>query len=165
MSAGDNCVNRTNLAKLPEAWRRFRALSGGDRRLVAEAAVLLCLASPGLVILPFPVLRRLLDQFGRSQVLAAGRLPANNVRRISWAVTATARRLPVSTSCLVEALVAGAMLRRRGCACELRFGVRTPQGTSDLAAHAWIEHEGVVVMGQLDNLRDYQTLRAPRSSP
>jgi hypothetical protein len=154
---------RSILAERPmKTWRSFRSLDGRNRRMVAEAAVLLLLARAGLAVLPFDILRRgLRSHAGAPREMAV--VPDKLVRRVAWAVTAVAHRLPLRTTCLVESLAADAMLRRRGCVCDLRFGVRPPQGASDrLAAHAWIEHRGVVVLGEIDGLRDYSVLSGPK---
>jgi Transglutaminase-like superfamily len=144
-------------------WRRFRSLEARDRRVVAEAAVLLLLVRAGLSILPFNALRRGLRYYA-GPARQTGVVSEEHVRRVAWAVTAVALRLPVRTTCLVESLAADAMLRRRGCACDLRFGVRRPQeGSGRFPAHAWIEHRGVVVLGDVDGLRDYAVLSGPGS--
>ena len=155
---------------LMEVWPRFRALSTRDWLLIGEAAVLLFLVSVGASVLRFRTLRYLIHRYGLnrcggSRGSSTDGLSSEQVRRIAWAVVAVARRLPTRTTCLMEALAAEAMLHRRGCACELRFGVRAPgSGSSPLAAHAWIEHQGVVVLGQLENLSDYAVLSPRRSS-
>jgi hypothetical protein len=148
-----------------EAWPRFRALSARDWLLIGEAAVLLLFVSVGTSVLRFRTLRHLLHRYGGSRGSSTAGLSFERVGRIAWAVVAVARRLPTRTTCLMEALAAEAMLRRRGCACDLRFGVRAPGGGSGaLAAHAWIEHQGAVVLGQLENLSDYAVLSPRRSS-
>ncbi len=38
------------------------------------------------------------------------------------------------------------MLRRAGCDTTLRYGVAT-EGEKRLAAHAWLEHDGVEIIG------------------
>jgi hypothetical protein len=109
------------------------------------------------------MLRRLLAH-------VAARKPAvddRSMERVVWAVTAVAQRLPLATTCLFEALAADAMLRRRGFDCELRFGVRMPTQATPFAAHAWIEYRGVVIPGQLENVRDFTplSLRDVRDEP
>ena len=143
--------------------RAVWALSVGDFLLAAEAAVLLGFVWVGLSTLPFSTLSRLLNRCcGRN-----GRGPRSSrapLRRVTWAVTAVGRRLPAVGTCVVEALAADAMLRRRGYACELRFGVQPPgDGSTALRAHAWIEHRGVVVLGEVENLPDYAAMS--RSGP
>jgi hypothetical protein len=135
---------------------RFCALGVGDRRLIVEAAVLLTFVSVGLRILPFVTLRRLLDRYGRGR-------PDHGVspEQVGRALTVTGGRLPGSSTCLVEALVAEAMLRRHGYASELRLGVLKPGTREPLQGHAWVECQGAVIVGNLENLSDYAVLRAP----
>ena len=115
-------------------WRRFWALCPGDRGLVIEAAVLLAVVRIGLSLIPFRT------------------------------VTSVARRWPQATTCLIEALAADAMLRRRAYDCEIRFGVRPPGAASPLDAHAWVEQNGVVVLGEVANMTDYVGMSIPRPS-
>jgi hypothetical protein len=50
------------------------------------------------------------------------------------------------------------MLRYRGHASEIRFGVRPPEaGSTALQAHAWIEHAGLVVLGEIGQ-SDYRVM-------
>lgn len=144
-------------------WRAFRALSRHDRRLLMEAVGLLACAWLGLRMFSFLTLRRLLGGSSADRLAGQRGLSIQQIRRVAWSVHAVARRLPVGRPCLIEALAADAMLRRRGCACELRLGV-LPQGSGapSLAAHAWLEHDGMVMLGQLENLSDYSVLTAPK---
>jgi hypothetical protein len=59
---------------------------------------------------------------------------------------------------LIESLAAHAMLRRRGVECALKLGVRRAE-RSPFTAHAWIEHGGAVVLGQVDDLAEYAPLQ------
>lgn len=69
-----------------------------------------------------------------------------------WAVEVVSRRSPGST-CLVQALAAQLLLARYGHPSLLQIGVARPdQGM--LKAHAWLEHEGTVLIGDL-NLHEY----------
>jgi hypothetical protein len=144
-------------------WRRFRALRPGDRGLVIEAAVLLAVVRIGLWLIPFRTLRRMLDYYaaGGAAVGSSNEPPL----RVAWAVTSVARQWPRATTCLIEALAADAMLRRRAYDCEIRFGVRPPSGAaSPLDAHAWVEQNGVVVLGEVANMTDYVGMSIPRPS-
>jgi hypothetical protein len=143
---------------LTASWRSFRALDSSDRLLVVEASMLLPLVRVGTFLLPFPTLRRLLNCCATLKAA----VDDGPTERVAWAVTAAARRLPMSTTCLFEALAADVMLRRRGCVCEIRFGVRMPTHATPFAAHAWIEHGGVVILGQLENLGDFAPLSLER---
>jgi hypothetical protein len=131
--------------------RRLLRIAGTtDGRLVLEAALLLLFVRVALHVWRFPRLLRCLNR--RSVAAACG------VDRIAWAVKAAGRRLP-GTTCLAEALVAHSMLQSHGHASELRLGVRERGAVaSPLDAHAWVESNGVVVIGTVDRLEDYAVL-------
>ena len=136
---------------------RYRALSAADRWLVIEAAVLLAAVRLGIAGVRVSVLRPALNRSLR--VITPRRVgkPVPPVSRLGWAVAAASRHLPFRSTCLVESLAADAMLRRRGYASEIRFGVRPPRGGA-LAGHAWVEHDGAVVFGALAELAEYSVL-------
>jgi len=144
-----------------DAWRRFRALNAADRSLVTEATALLIAARMGTALLSFPALRQALDFYVRRT--ATKQTGSAHCARIAWAVSAVARRLPSTTTCLVESLAADAMMRRCGYASEIRFGVRTANG-GPLTAHAWVEHQGAVVLGAVHDLGEYGVLSSPERS-
>jgi hypothetical protein len=67
-----------------------------------------------------------------------------------------ARRVPMA-SCLTQSLALEALMEEAGLECEVRFGVaRKSDGTFD--AHAWVEHEGHVVIGGLPDLERFAVL-------
>jgi hypothetical protein len=133
-------------------------LSAADRQLLARAALLLFVSRIGLWVLPYARLRRVVD--GEAP---PGREPPRDLpARVSWAITALARRLPAMT-CLVQSLAAHALLRRAGCPAELRIGVqsRARRAPKLLEAHAWVECEGRVVVGDVPDLARYAVLSPP----
>src|SRR5262249_28162808 len=74
-------------------------------------------------------------------------------------VDAVSRRMPLPMTCLVEALAAKAMLRRRGHQATLQFGVRNRRIVARaLDAHAWLVCDGHVVVGRFDDAEGYLTL-------
>lgn len=139
----------------PSLFRRWRRLTGSERRLLVEAWLLLALTKVGLIAMPFGLLRGLLDRYG-------DRSTARNVtpEHTAWAVAAAARRLPAGATCLTQALACNAMLRRRGYATRLRIGAAR-EGTGRIAAHAWVEMDDRVVMGELEDLGRFAPLLRP----
>ena len=148
------------------ACRRLASLDRARRRLLIEAAASIALVWAGLRVVPFLNLLRLLDRWV-ALPLARKREPANPnaVASVTWAVTTASARFPPAT-CLIQALAAAAMLRRRGLTCQLRIGVRTRgcAGGAPLDAHAWVECEGRIAIGDLDHLSDLAVM-APLGSP
>ena len=140
-------------------WRAFWRLEASRRSLVIEAAAWLLLARVGLWLCSYTRLRRALGLLASRTRIVPSPSPAAHLD-VAWAVTAAGRRLPLETTCLVEALATDTMLRRRHHPSELRFGVRRDERRPRLDAHAWVECEGEVVIGIVDNLDDYSPLRA-----
>jgi hypothetical protein len=137
------------------ALARFRALKAGDRRAVVEASVLLALIAVGLKVFPFTTIRAFVNQYAK----AISPSYEVDAARLIWAVTTASRRAPLRATCLTEALAADAMLRRRGLECRLCLGVHTGGLAADaLHAHAWLERQGNVILGSVENLADYAEL-------
>ena len=142
-------------------WRKLVALPARDWGLLAETALVLTMAKAGLRLLPYGSLQRIADKpAGKAPIESASGTPA----RIAWALGALARRLPGRNTCLVQALAAHAMLRRRGYASELRIGVAGKDPAGGIQAHAWVECEGRVVIGGIEDLGTYAVLSAPPGS-
>jgi hypothetical protein len=64
---------------------------------------------------------------------------------IAWAVRRVSRAVPGAT-CLTQALAAQLLLSRRGYASQLRIGV-TRASRERLRAHAWLESDGLILIG------------------
>ena len=128
-----------------QTYRRFVSLDRTQRRLVVEAAVLMFLGWVGLRLFGFLTLRAVLDHV---VALTSSRQPAAEadlVPCVRRAVIAVAARCP-GASCLVQALAADLMLRRRRLPCTMRFGVRLTGTTGEpLEGHAWVECGGSTI--------------------
>ncbi|HUF32081.1 MAG TPA: lasso peptide biosynthesis B2 protein [Acidimicrobiales bacterium] len=114
------------------------------RAAVVEAAVLLTVAKVAVAVVPFRLLRRVLGQHSPAGDETFGPLPPA-AWRCGRAVEAAARRLPFATACLPRAIAGQLMLRRRGLAGTVVFGLARQDGA--LLNHAWLEHEGAAVLG------------------
>jgi len=64
---------------------------------------------------------------------------------VGWAIDAADGATPGDRSSLVRALVAEAMLERRGQETTLRFGLDADD--ANLEAHAWLESKGEIIVG------------------
>lgn len=113
----------------------FLALPWGDRRLLIEAFATLAFVR---VVLRVWTIERLRQWAGR---LERGTKP---VDRIVWAVRTASRWTP-GTTCLGSALALQRLLSAEGYVSELHIGVARQQ--PGLVAHAWIVHEGRVLIG------------------
>jgi len=79
--------------------------------------------------------------------LPAGESSPATEARVRWAVNVVGRRIPLARNCLVRAMVARSLLRRRGYTSRVVVGVaRASEGR--LTAHAWVENPtGELVVG------------------
>ena len=145
------------VGRLIHLWRRFRALERGDRWLVIEAAILIGIVQAGFRTLPFAALLRVVA--GAKQLRSRSH---HSQSRIGWAVNAAAHLVPGRT-CLTDALAADVMLWRRGYQSRLRLGIKKRNGgVEPLAAHAWVECDGLIVAGELATLDEYRVFPTPR---
>ena len=143
---------------MPSMVLRLRALPAARRRLLFEAFFLIVSLRAGLRALPFAAVQRQLHRW--ADVVSRDDAGSGD---IVWAVHALGARLP-GTTCLVEALAADCMLRRRGHRSALKIGVRRGFGIG-IDAHAWVECSGAVVIGTTSALSDYVVLSSePRAA-
>lgn len=125
---------------------RFLRLPGDEQRLAAEAALTLALVCTLLKTLPFRRVLRLLGLHEQATATTtAGMVDAPLAHAVGRAVARANRALPFPAVCLPQAAAAAVMLRRRGLAVEVRFGV-AKRGDA-VAAHAWSRCGDVLVSG------------------
>lgn len=72
-------------------------------------------------------------------------------------VQVSARYMPGKAKCLAKALTTYLLMGCLGYSPQLRIGV-LKDATGNFSAHAWIEHQGEVVIGQLNDLSSYTDL-------
>ena len=82
--------------------------------------------------------------------------PAPLAGRIGWALKACGNRVPWKAVCFQRALAAQLMLRRRGFAAMLGYGIRRDEAGA-LAAHVWTRSGDVDVVG-CENAADFHLL-------
>lgn len=136
---------------------KFRQLSWADRSLLAQALLLVVAVRLGLWLLPFQTVRRWLQRIAPANTTDQTGDP-HLIRQVAWAVRVTSRYVPAAT-CLTQALATRILLSRRNQPSTLRIGVaKNAQGR--LMAHAWIEIQGQIIIGNLPNLTDFTPLPA-----
>lgn len=116
--------------------------------LLAEAALALVIAKLALRAFPFRHLVRVFS-LRPSRPELEGVARAQVREEVSWAISAAARRLPVSFACFPRAIAAQAMMRRRGVGATLYYGAaRVP--SQGLTTHVWVQDGAVGVVGHLE---------------
>ena len=139
--------------------RAILAHSGKDWRLFAVACGRILFAWGVLKILPFA---RVVALLGAARHVATP-VDRTLVRRVRWAVEAAARHLPLSLTCLPQALAATWMLQARGYAPRMHYGVTTSD-TGGFKAHAWVELDDTPVIGHRGATRFTLLTRFPEGT-
>lgn len=132
--------------------RKFLGLSAGDRYFLIETLILLAGIRLGLWLLRFGTLLKLLNKISQPRQISR----RISISKIVWAVNAATRYVP-GAKCLARALATQVLMNRYGYSPELRIGV-TKNQTGKLEAHAWIEYQGLVIIGNLQDLSRYMPL-------
>lgn len=137
--------------------RKLMALPWRERCLYLGIACCLVGAKVGLHLLPFERLRGWVIHFGEPC-----REPAkvDEMRVIVRAIERGARFLSLlKINCLPQALVGHMLLRRKGFDVQLKIGVQK-NPPDQLAAHAWLEYRGQVILGDLHGLKQFTAFPA-----
>jgi hypothetical protein len=132
---------------------RFVNLERSERRLLLKTVFVVVLVRLGLWMLPFKILRVVLARFEKAGNRPGGAQPPETLDRLTWALKIAGRTVPAA-SCLTQALAGALILCRNGYRPTLRLGV-TKNKSGKFLAHAWLEHEGAIVIGDLRDLSRY----------
>ena len=140
--------------------RRFLGASPATRQLALEVALLLCAVRLALSILPFRWIHRLILRYNK--LASQGDLMTPGARAVVEMVNRASHYVP-GASCLTRAITAQILLDRRKIATTLHIGVMKPtrlsnQDREDLLAHAWLEHNGEVIVGDTADRERYVPL-------
>ena len=136
-------------------------LSTYERRVIIYACLLLNGIRLALWLLPFNLVRHKLAQI--ASVWVCKDVPQSvSLKLIVWAVNIATRYTPGSAKCLVRALTTQLLLTRYGYSHQLHIGV-AKSAADTLEAHAWIEHKGKVIVGDLQDLSRYTPLSHMRA--
>ena len=117
---------------------KFLKLSGRKKGTFLTALGALWIIRIGLWVLPYSCLRKFAS--GMKAKPKVGKL---SVEELVWSVE-TSSKYVLNATCLTQALAAKVLLAWNGYGSTLRIGVDTCSG---FAAHAWIEQNGVVILG------------------
>jgi hypothetical protein len=131
---------------------RLLRLSREERNLLAITLVLLGAMRIGLWVLKFRVLLKIVKKISQPNFFVL--TPSTNlvsVGKIVWAVNVTSRCMPYGVKCLARALTTHVLMNRYGYSPELRIGVAKDE-EGKLEAHAWVEYQGEVAIGNLKDL-------------
>ena len=136
---------------------KFIALPWRGKVLYLKTALWLLAVKVGLYLLPF---NRLRAWMARSSQTDGKSSDINDMHAIILAIERISQFLvPLRINCLPQALVGHRLLRQKGFNVQLKIGVLKNHG-DQLTAHAWIEYEGRVVLGDLRGLEQFAAFPA-----
>ena len=128
---------------------KFAALPWRRKWLYLNAAFWLLVVKAGLCLLPFERLRGWLsrcdDMSGKLADIQEMLLIVDAIGRIGRLLA------PLRINCLPQALVGYKLLRQKKFDVKLKIGVMKNPG-DQLVAHAWLEYQGQVMLGDLQYL-------------
>ncbi len=136
-----------------EKLRKLVGLKGTDRYLLLRTFLLLGSIRLGLWMLSFQTLQKLLARVSQPETSTV-KLEPLPIGKIIWAVNLSSRYMPGQVKCLARALTTQVLMKQSNYTAELRIGVAKGE-SGKLEAHAWIEHQGRVVIGYLQDLSRY----------
>lgn len=123
---------------------RVRRTSWSERLILAEAVGALAVSALAIRLFPFKTLAAAAGSVGQGR---ESKVQAQTVEKTRWAIMATAPYLPWKIVCFQEGLALHSMLRRRGIASFLHYGVgQSPE--RGLSAHVWVSVDGRIVIGE-----------------
>jgi hypothetical protein len=133
--------------------RKFLRLPVQERRLLARVVLLLSITRAGLVVVGYGRARKLFSRFLKPPYRRP-KPPFGNVDQVVDVVKIGARFVLGDKPCLSQAMVTQFLLSRRSILSVIRIGVVRSEG-GRLEAHAWIEHEGRILIGETSRLERY----------
>lgn len=141
---------------------KFLNLPSSERSLLVKAAILLWGIRLGLWLFSFQTLQRHLARVMQTSPESPD-ADSSSPDRPAWAVRAASRYVPKAT-CLTQALAAQVLLGRRGHTSRLHIGV-TRSMEKEFEAHAWLQCEGKVVIGDSEIERFTPLLASEAKKP
>ncbi|MHC5674162.1 lasso peptide biosynthesis B2 protein [Nostoc sp.] len=130
---------------------KFIELDYQEKQLLTNTFLLLILVRLGLWLLSFKTLQQLLSSISNAK-------PKYQVSidKIIWAVEVSSHYMP-GVKCLARALTCQLFISRHGYTSNLCIGVAKGQ-EGELKAHAWLENQGQVVIGDVADLSNFSQL-------
>jgi hypothetical protein len=130
---------------------RYRRLTPSQRRLLAEAFILLGVSRLALLLLPFKRIAPHLGKQGEdAYAIDAGQTVT--AKGVGWAVRSASMHTPWQSKCLAQAMTAKHMLRQRKIRNTLYLGLAKDE-TGKMIAHAWIFCGSLPLTGAMDTPR------------
>jgi hypothetical protein len=146
------------ISRWTEKLRRFAALDGADKWLLARAVGWLAVARVMMLAMSFS---RLAARLSVSEDTTGREADPAVLSRVSWAVAAAANNVPWRSDCFPQTIAASKILRKYGHGSTIHLGVERVDD-DELAGHAWLTCGEVLVTGHgVDSTRYTELHRMP----
>jgi hypothetical protein len=142
------------LGKAGRYWTKWRKLSFRAKISFVRAVFSLLWIKAGLSFLPFSSFRKLFHWLSTSR--SSVDMTEKETEEIVWAVSTAADLLPLELLCLPRAL-STKFLMRKASFITLEIGIEI-NPRKKFEAHAWVERNGKVIIGDWSNSVSYQRL-------
>jgi len=124
---------------------RFLSLTSVEQRRLVRASLIVVGVRIGLSLVPFPRFQALLARLKARASVKSGEVPTTE--QLARDVLVVSSYVPRAT-CLTQALAGQVLLQRFGHHAVVHVGVTEGEGKGMIQAHAWLESDGKVVIGE-----------------
>lgn len=140
---------------------KFLFLPYEKKKLLGQSLMTVGAIRLSLWLFPFKALNRWLCAFATADA-DDRKIEWNVVDNVASAVQMCSRCVPYA-SCLTQALAARTLLGLRGQSSELKIGVGRDED-GKFMAHAWVEIDGKIIIGELTHHQSFNVLRSSGSA-
>lgn len=126
--------------------RKFAALPQTKKLCLLEGVFLVTVLRLTVLIVPFRIIADWIGNDGNDRKFSHDPANFDLLRNVKWAVRTAFSNISGDRRCLVQALTAYSMLRRRGIPGTIFYGL-TKDESGKLKAHAWLRSGDWVITG------------------
>lgn len=147
-----------NLYPLVNRGRKFLKITWSDKRMIMEAYFLTGIIRFCILFVAFSKLAKITGKYNEESedILCDEQIFIGN--KVGYVVNLVSRHTPWKSKCLVRALTAQIMLKRRKSSSTVYLGV-TKDGNKGLIAHAWLRCGENIITGEDERYRFIQVAR------
>ena len=124
----------------------FIRLPWSNRSLLVEALIYSAIARLVILVIPFKKYKKYMGKYNEETSFEGDSRSNEIINKVGWAVRVVCSRTPWQSKCLVQALIAQRMLRKRHICSTLYLGISKNE-ENDLSAHAWLRCGQVFITG------------------
>lgn len=125
---------------------KFYRLTCMEKILVVEAFFLTGVSRFSILYFHFYKVASYLGKYNEESCLVVSEEKRETAKKIAWAVLVSSRYTPWKSKCLVQAITAQIMLKRRRLTSTLYLGVSKDKGNKPIA-HAWLRSGTAIITG------------------